>query len=461
MKLYPYQVEGVAKLKRFGGRALLADAPGLGKTLQTLRYLADESDALPAIIVCPASVKWHWRSQARMVGLTSSVLEGFDKKPRNAHPDLWIVNYDILPDHRIKGRRGKREGRLGFLLSVGAKTVGLDEGHYVANSSSKRSKAVRKLCIGKEKVIVITGTPMRNRPIDLFNSLNLLWPAEFPSRFSFGSKFCRPRWTPWGMKYDGASNLKVLYRRLRRLGYIRRRKRDVLKDLPKLSQGSVSVPLSDPAEYIEAELDFLKWLRKEHPQKAKRAARAMFLAKSGYLLRLAATLKMSAVEEWIDDFLRDSGDGKLAVFAIHKAIIGRLRERYGRACVWIDGSVAPEKRPDRVAEFQRRKSCRLFLGNVQAAGVGMDGLQRCCSTGLLIEFPWSPEEVKQVVGRLDRIGQKEPVQFTSLVGKGTIEESVLEVLRRKQKHIETALDGGRPGEGGFYEAMVQILKEKK
>ena len=78
MKLYPYQVEGVAKLKRFGGRALLCDAPGLGKTIQTLRYLADEPDTLPAIIVCPASVKWHWRSQARMVGLSSSVLEGFD-----------------------------------------------------------------------------------------------------------------------------------------------------------------------------------------------------------------------------------------------------------------------------------------------------------------------------------------------------------------------------------------------
>lgn len=243
-------------------------------------------------------------------------------------------------------------------------------------------------------------------------------------------------------------------------GYIRRKKRDVLKQLPKLSKHVVPIPIERPEEYEEAERDFSSWLKKDHPQKAKRALKAEQLAKSGYLLRLTAKLKMAAVEEWIDCFLRDS-DEKLCVFAIHKATIGRLREKYKERCVWVDGSVAPEKRKEKITEFQRRKQIRLFLGNVQAAGVGMDGLQLCCSTGLLIEYPWTPPEVEQVMGRLDRIGQKKPVAFHLLVGNGTIEERMCKLLQKRQDSIDDVLDGRRAKDLSIYDALLKTLKEKK
>ena len=214
-KLYPYQVEGVRLLERFNGRGLLGDQPGLGKTIQVLTYWAKYRSSLPAIVVCPASVKWQWKSEAKRVGLRAVVLERFSERRLPKGADVYIVNYDILSDRQISKRKGIRKGRLDALLEIKPNAIGLDEGHYIANPGSKRTRAVKKLCKRIQRIVVATGTPMRKRPMDLFTCLNLLWPKDFPSRWSFGKAHCGPRWTPWGWQYNGATRLKELHRKLK------------------------------------------------------------------------------------------------------------------------------------------------------------------------------------------------------------------------------------------------------
>lgn len=458
--LFPYQREGVDRIKELLGRALVADSMGLGKTLQALKHLEENPQCRPAVVICPASVKFHWESEAlKHCGLRAAVLEGFRKKPRGRKFDLYISNYDILADQRRE--RKIRKGQWEFLKSLNPQTVILDEGQLVKNRGAKRTKAVRKLCEGVPGLIVLTGTPLVNRPAELFNVLNLLWPKDFPSFWSYARRHCSPKKTYFGWDFTGASRLGELHRNLKRLGMIRRKAWQVLDQLPKKRELVLPIPIERPEEYAEAKKDFIKWIRKTNPQKAKRAEKAAVLSQIGYLKRLAADLKAKSVMEWIDNFLEADKD-KLAVFAIHKAFISRLSERYGKGCVVIDGSVATAKRSALVHKFQTDKRVRIFIGNVQAAGIGMDGLQKVCSKGLMAELPWTPGEVSQVIGRLARIGQTDPVTFWFLVAKDTIEAKLCELLQKKQGVLSQVMDGDKKAkELDIYNELLKELSKEK
>lgn len=457
MKLFPYQREGIDRIKELNGRVLLADSMGLGKSVQSLKFLQETPSALPAVIICPAIVKWHWESEAfKHCGMRAAVLEGFKGGTKGTGFPLYITNYDILSDQRRQKRL--RKGRLGFLRSLKPKTVIVDECAGIKNRKAKRSKAVRTLCKEAEHVLMLSGTPLVNRPAELYNSLNILWPDAYPSFWSYCRRFCNPKRTAFGWDVSGAANLHILHRELKEHGMIRRKPWQVLEQLPKKREIVLPVDIERPEEYEQAKGDFVSWIRKESPQAAKRAAKAEELNRIGYLKRLVADLKMKEVLTWIDGFL-EADEGKLAVFAIHRKVIGAIRERYGKSCVVIDGSVPPKKRKEAIAKFQGHSKTRIFVGNIQAAGAGTDGLQRACSTGLFAELPWTPGEVSQVIGRLARIGQLNPVTFYFLVGKGTIEEELCKMLTRKEKILGKTLDG----EDGkvdlnIYKRLMESLK---
>lgn len=427
----PYQIEAIEAIENNDGRALAALDMGLGKTLISLWCLDRNPDWTPALVVCPASVKYNWQAEASIhLGMKSSVCNGRTPPKRGAGKlqsmaPLYIINYDILQYWK------------GYLKQLGFKTIICDESQYLSNPKAIRTKAVKSLTKGADNVIMLSGTPLMNRPAELWPTLNMLWPRVFKSFRTFAEQHCEPRIERGRWTYNGATNLKSLNRKLTSIGMIRMRKQDVLKDLPGVNERMVVCPLLDPKEYQRAENDFVNWLKTQNKNKPN--LMSLGLVKIGYLLRLAAKLKFKYVVEWINQFLEET-DEKLVVMAHHKKAIKVLKKHITAKSVVVDGSVRGEKRQAAVDQFQRDASTRVFIGNIKAAGVGLT--LTAASTMVIAELPWRPADLTQAIARINRIGQTETAFVYYMIALGTKEERACEVLQEKQQTVSAVLDGG-------------------
>ena len=238
---------------------------------------------------------------------------------------------------------------------------------------------------------------------------------------------------------------------------IRRRKADVLKELPAKIRTVIPLPIKNRDEYNAAEDDIIGWLRKQSATRAKKASKAKELVRVGYLLRLAVKLKYRFVCQWVDDFLRQQ-DEKLLLFGIQKSLIEALSRRYASLCVTVYGKT--RNRMDQVDKFQRSSKCRLFVGNIQAAGMGLN-LTKAGAVAFA-ELPWTPGEVVQVEDRAHRIGQLGTVSVFFLVAENTIERLLCSILQEKQGVLDSILDGGTQEESlDVFDLLLKTLKRKR
>lgn len=448
-KLRPFQVEGVKMIYGFKGRALVADEQGLGKTIQALDWIRRIPKRRPVVIVCPSSVKYNWQAEAAMhFGMRTEVLEGRSKVRRLPPGDIFIVNYEILA------------AWLPLFKAAKVRVVVLDEVHYITNHTALRTKAVYKLVKTATSVIGMSGTPLTNRPIELWSVLKAIRPDLFPNREKYAWTYCKPRWGPWGWQYDGASNKKKLHKILKREVMYRRLKKDVAKELPEKNRCAVSFKLGPKAtvEYNKAQHDFLGWLRKKSPARANRAKRSPALTKIGYLFRLVAELKLNWTEKWIQEFLISHPGEKLVCLTMHTSVINHLAERFRGRCVVINGSVTGKARHDTVKKFQTHRGTDLLFGNWKAAGVGITLTSAC--HGAALDYPWTPGALAQGEDRLHRIGQLRKVMWHYLVALGTIEEKQIKLLRLKDKILAAILDGDEDAEDfNFFDALLAEMKK--
>lgn len=452
---FPYQKEVVLDVEDFGGRSLIGLDTGLGKTLVTLWLLKRQRiESFPAVVVCPASVKLQWEAEAIKAGIRPTVLEG-QKVPKSvgrksSTPRMTIINYDIL------------RFWLPVLLKQGISTLIIDESQKIAHRETQQSKACVKLAKASKHVVALSATPLLNRPAELWPTLHAIRPDLYPSFWGFARRFCSPRRTPWGWDYSGASNLDILNSTLNRQLLVRRLKRDVMRDLPEIIRCVVPVELSDPKEYELARDDFFEWLKARRPDRVTSALKAQQLAHISYLLQLTAKLKLRAVVEWCNRWLEET-DEKLVVFAIHRKMIEALNRRLkGDKHVIVDGSVTGRLRKAAIDQFQRDPRTRVFIGNIQAAATGVDGLQRASSTSVIAELPWRPGDLYQLEGRTHRIGQEETTWYYFLISHGTIEERLCKVLQTKQGVIRTVLDGGvQPDDFSILDELLSELSKDK
>ena len=422
MKLFPFQREGVLRMRKLGGRVLLADSMGLGKTIQALVYIRASKSHLPAIVVCPASVKWVWEQEARRLGLSSDVLNGQTPHKIDKAVNVIIINYDVL------------HWWLPTLRLIGARTVVIDECHYVKSRSAKRTKVVKLLCKGVPHVLALSGTPMTNRPAELWPTLNLLRPDLYPAFWPFAQAYCGLSHNHFGWDWSGATNVDRLNAQLTKHVMIRRRKEDVLPELPAKLRTMIPCELSNRSEYKGAVDDFESWMT-ENFSSTKQQVPAM--VQLGYLLRLVSELKAASVSQWIDDHLAGNGE-KLVVFAKHHKMIDSIlaNSRYESVC--IDGNTPVGDREAAVDWFQRGP-VRLFVGNIQAAGIGIT--LTAASTVAFAELDWVPANMTQAEDRCHRIGQRQPVWIYYLVARDTVEQLMCRALMNKQKVVDDVIDG--------------------
>lgn len=452
---FSYQIEGAKTIQSLGGRALLAHQMGLGKSAMALMWLKKRPDAWPAVIVCPASVKFGWdRHVLWILKRHAAVLEGkraySSSQAQLLEHGVLIINYDILSPWRE------------YLKATGFKTLIIDEIHFCGNRKTLRTKACKELARHARYIIGLSGTPLTNRPVELFPGLNMIRPDIFKSFWSFGMEYCAPRQTPWGWQYKGASKIPELRKLLTRTCMIRRTKADVMSELPAKIRDIVVVPIDNPREYKHASKDFLNWLREQDPSKAKRARKAQQLTRMGYLKRLAAQLKMQAVAEWVNNWLESSeAEEKLVLFAVHKQIIEQLKKQCKAKSVVVDGSVTAPQRKLVVRQFREDKRTRLFIGNIQAAGTGLDGLQ-IANALAFVELAWRPGDHSQAEDRIHRIGLQETAWIYYLIAAGTIEEFLCRLIQEKQEVLSGILDGGRAVDDlDVFDRLVQMMRKEE
>ncbi len=238
---------------------------------------------------------------------------------------------------------------------------------------------------------------------------------------------------------------------------IRRKKADVLTELPDKIRSFVPLEITNRNEYDYVEANFIDWLKDNiSDSKAERAKRAEELVKVETLKQLAVKGKIKQVVEWIKDFL--DSDGKLVVFAIHKETISALMEEFKNVAVKLDGSIPQNKRTEIAEQFQSDPNIRLFVGNIQAAGVAIT--LTAASSVAFVELPWTPGELSQAEDRCHRIGQKNAVNIYYLIAENTIEETIAKLLDTKRQVLDRVLDGTETDEQNLFSELLKKYKEK-
>jgi hypothetical protein len=438
-ELAPFQWAGVRYLLD-ARRAFLADEPGLGKTVQALATL-EADGAFPAVVVCPASLRLVWeREAARWLPHRSvTLLAGRGRVPPRA--DITILSYEAVAAQRVA------------LAARRPRALVLDESHYCKNPRAKRTQAVRRLASSLPDGalrLALSGTPVTNGAAEVVPQLRILGRLE-----EFGSG------TTLVQRFAGPGEEERLHWHLRRTCFVRRRKAEVLPQLPAKRQVVVPVALVNEDEYRLAERDVVAWLRSlpldlgELDAKVAATLRAKRLAQLTALKRLAAKGKLAAAAAWISDF-RESGE-PLVVFAHHTEVQEALLERFPDAGHLL-GRDSAAARAETVRAFQDGTGPGLLICSTLAAGHGIT-LTRASNVAFL-ELEWTPAQHDQAEDRCHRIGQRDAVTAWYLLAAGTIDEQIADVLHSKRRVVEAVTDGHRREGGGLVDAVAAALREQ-
>ena len=339
--------------------------------------------------------------------------------------DYYIINYDIIKNWYKT------------LLKLKPKVLILDEAHYCKSRKAQRTKATIVLSSKIPCLLCLSGTPMENKPIELFPLLNMVDRKLFPNFMKYAIRYCGAKKMYGHWDFNGSSNIKELHKKLTSSCMIRRRKTEVLTELPDKTRSVVPMQIPIKA-YRDAEQNFLEWLKKANVTISEGAKKSEALIKIGHLKRLASKLKLDMVYNWIDDFLQET-DEKLILFGVHHLILDAIKNRYDDISVMLTGKTKTEERGKIVASFCNDKNKRIFIGGLKSAGVGLTMVES--STVVFVELGWSPSEHIQAEDRAYRIGQENAVNCHYLVAKGTIEEKICSMIHRKATIVEKTLDG--------------------
>ena len=431
-KLYPYQELCVAFLEAVEARgALVADAMGLGKTVETLAWLSLYPKRRPVMIVAPASVKRNWYREIQKwlpdepIQLINSSKDEFE-----ADKNFYIINYDLI---------WRMEEKI-YDLSIS--TTIFDEVTAIKESKAKRSKVAKQIGKDSKYVLGLSGTPILNRPIEFFNFLNLIKPDQFSNYFKFGLRYGNPKSIniKGGRKswsFPGATNLQELRNLLKPI-MIRRSKQQVLTELPDKRRETLylDLPSKLTKEYRTTERDLIQQLKdfKQDPNLQK----SDLLATLAALRHIVGHAKVENACEFIRTFV-DSGD-KLVVFGHHRDVLDAIEtilKQENIKFVRADGSTKNEDRQERIDIFQNNPEYQIFLATT---AMGMGVTLTAASNSLFVERQWSPAMEEQMEDRLHRIGQKRGVIAWYLQVENTVDERMEKIVREKRSILEQVLD---------------------
>lgn len=436
-ELLDFQKEGLDFLVKSYGNALLADEMGLGKTVQTLAYMATERQSLPVLVVAPLVTLNNWQREinkfmkkksrnGRIIEdhSPSSVIIRTGKREEIGNYDFYIINYELL--HK----------RLRDLSKLNIKTMVCDEVHNLRSKTTQKYRAVKKLSAlsSVSYRIGLSGTPIYNRGSEIWPIVDILRPGLLGNFKEFCEYFCYVN--EKGKAIVLENKRQSLKNELQKHVMLRRKKSDVLKELKdKVRYKEV---IDSDASYYYEELDKI-WKKFEEEQKVAETAfdkSASYQRAIQSERQIAGVAKLPHVINFVKNIMEI--EESVVVFCHHKAIHKLLHENLQEfSPVSIIGGQTDKFRQDQIDKFQRGNS-KLMIAGLRAGNVGIN-LSKARYV-IFAELDWSPAIHRQAEDRLHRIGQKDTVFAYYLIGNGTLDEHVANVLVDKSYEIDAIMD---------------------
>lgn len=425
---YEYQKEGIA----YGlakKRLLIGDEPGLGKTLQSIG-IVDAANAYPCLVVCPSSLKINWQREfEKFTDKKALVLDNGTRTTWSylLHMQMFhvtIVNYESLRKYfvwDVQGRKSTfRLKEVTFCPQIQIfRSIIIDESHRVKDPSAQQTKFVKGIAYGKPYIILLSGTPVVNRPSDLVSQLSIM---ERLKEFGGNAAFMA--------RYGEGRNLCELSDLLYERCMIRREKQKVLTQLPDKTRVDLRVEISNREEYNVAQDDLKRYLQ-EYKQctdwEVRKKMRMEALVRFMTLRQLASYGKIEQAVDFVKMFLEN--DKKLILFCSLHDIVDKLCEVFPQA-VRVTGRDSAASKQAAVDSFQNNDATRLIICSIKAAGVGLT--LTASSNVAFLELPWTYADCCQCEDRAHRIGQKDNVTCYYLLGRETIDSTLYGIIHQKK-----------------------------
>lgn len=464
--LLPFQKLGLDFLLKTDGITLVADEMGLGKTIQTIAFVAQRQESLPAIVVAPLVTLENWKREIqKFLRLDSNGGVGCrmpeikiirtGKTSELKPADFYLINYELV------------RKRLDDITAINPKMIVFDEIQNIRNTNTYKTHSCFKLA-GHRTVkykIGLSGTPIYNRGDEIYGIVNTIMPGIFGTKEQF-MDMCYEEVEEYGyvtktFKADKLANF--LQKRI----MIRRKKKEVLVDLPDKSrlQQEVSINSTMYKKKIKemyAKIAKAKKALDAHKTEADRKIRLAELNKRILEMRVeerqaAGLAKAPYIVEYIREMLDDYRDEKFVVFCHHRAVHKILYDGlWGFSPKQIIGGQTDQERQNAIDRFQKDHDCRIIICGLRAGNVGINLTK--ASYVVFAELDWSPAVHRQAEDRLHRIGQKNTVFAHYLVGQGTFDEYIVNILISKGAEIDSVLGDNHEETNNIM--ALKLLEEK-
>ena len=459
--LYRFQKQGIIfGIKKFS-RLLIADEMGVGKTVQAIGLSSLYQKDWPVLVICPSSLKFAWRDE--ITNWLSEIIDSNEvqviKHSKNEFKDnikYYIISYDLS----VRMIEKIIEKKFQYIIA--------DEAHYLKSRTAKRTMSLTPILQRAKRVVLLTGTPILAKPMEIFPLLHILRPDKFKGFKEFGSRYCDPKCLRFGLiDWSGSSNSRELNSILNKL-MIRRLKKDVLNQLPPKKRQKIEISTdskiikqlkivmeksSKKFEKLlgtQIELDKLginiddlkteKEKDEENKSKEKDKEEDSILNRFSKAYSMTGQAKLPGVKDYVNYLVDNSC--KFLIFAHHCEVLDAIEEVIINdkiSYIRIDGKVAVEKRQDLVNKFQTDDDCLVAILSITACATGLTLTK--ASTVVFAELHFTPSIMIQAEDRAHRIGQESGcVNIHYLFGSDTLDVLLFRKLNEKQNIVSTTLD---------------------
>lgn len=447
-ELWPFQVASLDYVTPRGG-GLIADAPGLGKTPQSIAF-CNHFNAQRVLVIVPASLRIQWGERIKEWSTLPNLKVSVMLKPQDGiHPraNYQVISYNAATNPAIIRAISRYQWDVLIIDEVhNCKNIEairtraiLGNGKGMFKHGEEEMPAIARYC---KRKILLTGTPLLNRPSEVFTLARFLdheaidfmgWEG-FKDRYNQQAQMKTHNGKRF--KLESTSLEKELQNRLRANIMTRHEKHDVMKQLKPPRYGLVRVE-ENGAVKGALDVEGLLGMEIEDIQTVKDIEVLGHIAEARRLMGEAIAPQAA---DYTKTFLEGS-DEKIVLFGWHISVLNILEKELSKyGLVRVDGRKNAVQRQKAVDDFINDPKIRVFLGNIQTAGTGVDGLQTVCSTCYIVEPDWVPAQNEQAVSRLDRIGQKDIVHADIFVAPGSISEKILVRSIEKLNTIYKTLD---------------------
>ena len=462
--LYPYQLEGVRRFLS-QGRLLLADDMGLGKTAQAIaaaHVLWHSGKVRRGLIIVPASLKSQWqREWSEFSDVPVCVVEGTADDRRKFYArkaGFLIANYEqVLRD-------------LAIMHAWRPELVVLDEAQRIKNWATKTAASVKQL--RPIYRLVLTGTPMENRLDELASLLD--WVDDMALAPEWRLAPLHTRYTDGTREVAGVKNLDTLRARISTCS-LRRLRKDVLKQLPSRTDTIMPIPLTEE-QRNEHDAYNDKIARLVHASHQRPLSHEEFLRLMSYLtmqriicngmalaqfeegsaellqqrpteavLSRIATPKLNELRELVSRVALEQ-ERRIVIFSQWRRMlelaswtVGDVLGRAHLRSVFFTGGESQKRRTQNIVDFHDDPRTRILFCT-DAGGVGLN-LQHAANCVINLELPWNPAVLEQRIGRIYRIGQKDPIEVYNLVANAGIEARIVDLVGNKRALFTGLFDG--------------------